>query len=126
MRLRKPIIAFFLALPLAAAALLDVPEARGDATADKALEAAVKRGKALWRKSWRSGAKGCFACHTRGPNKMTGRRVSAYPKYDKTLGKVVSAQQKINNMIKTKSGGKMLDLGSDDMNALLAYMKTLK
>jgi thiosulfate dehydrogenase len=126
MRLRKPILALLLLLPLAAAALLDVPEARGDATADKALEEAVKQGATLWKKSWRSGAKGCFACHTRGPNKMTGRRVESYPKYDKALGKVVSAQQKINNMIKTKSGGKMLDLGSDDMNALLAYMKTLK
>ncbi len=126
MNARKTLTALFLALPLAAAALLDAPDARGDATADKALEAAVKRGAALWKKSWRRGAKGCFACHTRGPNKMTGRRVAAYPKYDKALGKVVSAPQKINNMIKTKSGGKMLELGSDDMNALVAYMKTLK
>lgn len=123
---RKPIIALLFALPLAAAAWLQAPDARGDATADKALREAVKKGSTLWKKSWRPGAKGCFACHTRGPNKMTARRANSYPKYDKALGKVVSVQQKINNMIKTKSGGKTLALDSDDMNALLAYVKTLK
>ena len=122
----KSLLALLIVLPLASVAVLDLPDAHGDAKADKALEEAVKRGAALWKKSWRKGAKACFACHTRGPNKMTGRRMNTYPKYDKALGKVVSGQQKINNMIKTKSGGKVLELGSDDLNALEAYIKTLK
>ena len=100
--------------------------AHGDATADKALEESVARGKALWRKVWKTGAKGCFACHTRGPNKMAARRLRTYPKYDKTMQRVVSARQKINNMIKTKSGGEALDLDSDDLTALEAYIATLK
>ncbi len=126
MSIRKTVFAALIALPLVGAFLLGAPEASGDATADKELAAAVKRGGELWKKSWGRGAKACFACHTRGPNKMTGRRLNTYPKYDKFMKKVVSAQQKINQMIRTKSGGKMLDLGSDDMNALMAFMKTLK
>ncbi len=123
---RKTILALLLALPFAAAVFFDAPEARGDAAADKALAAVVKKGAALWKKTWRRGAKACFSCHTRGPNKMTGRRMDAYPKYDKTLKQVVTVQQKLNQMIKSKSGGKPLDLGHADLTALEAYMKTLK
>jgi cytochrome c len=100
--------------------------AQSDAAADKALEASVARGKALWRKVWKKGAKGCFACHTRGPNKMAARRLRTYPKYDKAMKRVVSARQKINNMIQSKSGGEPLDLDSDDLTALEAYIATLK
>ncbi len=123
---RKTILALLLALPLAAASFFDAPDARGDATADKALAAAVKKGAALWKKSWRRGKKSCYSCHTRGPNKMTGRRMNAYPKYDKVMKKVVTAHQKTNHMIKAKSGGKLLTLGHEDLIALEAYMKTLK
>jgi len=112
------------------ALLLDAPAAHseGDAKskADAALAAAVKQGLALYRKSWKKGAKGCFACHTRGPNKLTGRRLKSYPKYDKALKKVVTVQEKINAMIKKKSGGKQLDLGHADLTALEAYISTLK
>ena len=96
------------------------------AKAREALAASVARGKVLWRQSWRPGAKGCFACHTRGPNKMTSQRQAAYPKFDLAMGKVVSVRQKINQMIRTKSGGKLLELTSDDLTALEAYIKTLK
>ena len=126
MNARKTLFALLLALPLAAAALLHAHEARGDAAADKALAEAVKRGRALWTQSWSAGAKGCFACHTQGPNKMTAARAESYPKFDKGLGKVVNVQQKINEMIRTKSMGKMLELGSEDMNALEAFLETLK
>ena len=106
------------------------PTARGDekddARATKALAESVARGKALWRQVWRRGEKGCFACHTRGPNKMAARRLRTYPKYDKEMGKVVSARQKINHMIHAKSKGKGLDLGNDDLTALEAYIATLK
>lgn len=100
--------------------------AHGDAAADKALAESVAKGKTLWRKVWKKGAKGCFACHTRGPNKMAARRLRTYPKYDKAMKRVVSARQKINNMIKSKSGGELLDLDSDDLTALEAYIATLK
>ena len=110
--------------------LAESPAARGDAKEDaraaEALAESVARGKALWRQVWKRGVKGCFACHTRGPNKMAARRLRTYPKYDKAMGKVVSARQKINHMINAKSGGKHLDLGSDDLTALEAYIATLK
>jgi len=126
MNVRKIFVLLLIAVPLATAAGLAARDARGDAEADKALAEAVKRGKALFEKSWSSGSKGCFACHTRGPNKMTATRAESYPKFDKGLGKVVTVQQKINDMIKTKSMGEQLTLGSDDMNALEAYLETLK
>ena len=111
--------------------LLGASPARGDAAADKAQAEkaqaeAVARGKALWRKVWKKGTKGCFACHTRGPNKMAARRLRAFPKYDKTMKRVVSARQKINNMIQSKSGGEPMDLDSDDLTAIEAYIATLR
>lgn len=100
--------------------------AAGDSKGDKALAEAVKKGQALYKKSWKAGAKSCFACHVRGPNKLTGRRLKAYPKYDKAMRRVVSAQEKINQMIKGKSGGQALALGHEDLTALEAYISTLK
>lgn len=97
-----------------------------DADARSALAEAVKRGGELYKKPWKAGAKTCAACHTRGPNKMTAKRAQAYPKYDKVLKKVVTLQQKLNQMIESKSKGKALELGSDDLNALEAYLKSLK
>ena len=101
-------------------------DAKAAAKARAALAASITRGKVLWRQSWRPGAKGCFACHVRGPNKMLGQRLATYPKFDLSMGKVVSARQKINHMIKVKSGGKLLALASDDLTALEAYIKTLR
>jgi len=127
---RKLIPLLLLILPLTIGAFLLVAEVRGDeaadATAKKALEAVVKKGGVLWKKSWRRGAKACMSCHLRGPNKMTSRRAASYPKYDKTLRKVVTVQEKINQMLKFKSGGKPMKLGSEDLTALEAYIKTLK
>ncbi len=98
----------------------------GKSKGELALEKAREQGKALYRKSWKPGAKTCVVCHSRGPNKLTGVRVKQYPKYDKVMRKVVTIQQKINQMIKTKSGGKELPLGSPELNALEAYLSTLK
>ena len=118
--------ALLIATSAGAAFLAGSPSARGDGQADKALEEAVAHGKTLWRKVWKKGSKACFACHTRGPNKMAARRLRTYPKYDKAMGRVVSARQKINHMIQSKSGGAALDLDSDDLTALEAYIATLK
>jgi cytochrome c len=98
--------------------------AQGDAASD-ALSAALKRGEALWRKPMATGAKSCAECHV-GPNAMKAGRLKAYPKFDKTLNRVTSGQQKLNQMIVDKSKGAALDLGSDDLNALEAFMSTLK
>jgi cytochrome c len=56
---------------------------------------------------------------------MKSPRLKAYPRFDKGLNKVVTGQQKINQMITEKSKGTALDLGSDDMNALEAYIASL-
>ncbi|MFM8980090.1 MAG: hypothetical protein ACKOSS_06475 [Planctomycetia bacterium] len=92
--------------------------------AEDAQAAAVKAGEALWKKSW--GGKSCAECHTSGPNAMKAARLKAYPKFDRALAKVVSAQQKINQMIVEKSRGTALELGSDALNALEAYISTLR
>ena len=86
---------------------------------------AIARGKILFNKSWAPRAKSCKACHAAGPNKLSAARLHAYPKYDRFLRRVVSAQQKINYMIKKQSKGQPLPLGSEDLNALEAYLGTL-
>lgn len=100
--------------------------ASGDATADRALEAAIERGRVLYEQSWQPGAKSCRACHARGPNQLTSERIASYPKYDKTLKRVVSAQQKLAQMIKAKGQGEPPELGSEDLTALEAYVSSLR
>jgi cytochrome c len=126
----RMLTAALIALACTGAFLFDAPTAqsdeKSDAKAKKALAEVVAKGQTLYRKSWKKGAKGCFACHTRGPNKLTHARLKTYPKYDKSLRKVVTVQEKMNAMIKGKSGGKALDLGHKDLTALEAYISTLK
>ena len=102
-------------------------EAQSDSVAERELAKAVERGKELWTTTFARGGKTCATCHTRGPNRMTGARLHAWPRYDdKGDRKVTSAQQKINQMIKKFGRGEPLELGSDDLNALEAYIKTLE
>jgi mono/diheme cytochrome c family protein len=105
---------------------LVISAARGDATSDQAEAAAVRRGAALFRQAWAPGAKRCFDCHGSGRNQLTSARLKSYPKYDPTWRQVVTAQQKLNQMIKGKSGGEPLVLGSDDLNALESYIAGLR
>lgn len=126
MKPRMMFLAALVLVPAIVAGVFFAQQATGDPKADKAEAEAVKRGLALYKQSWRTGGKACFACHVRGPNKLTGRRLKSYPKYDKAMRKVVTAQEKINQMIKSKSGGKPLDLGHADLTALEAYISTLK
>ena len=102
------------------------PTARGEEPGTQELAAVVKKGETLWQKSWRPAAKACFACHLRGPNKMTSLRLKSYPKYDPTLRKVVTAQEKIVQMLRSKSAGPQLELGHEDLTALEAYISTLR
>lgn len=102
-------------------------EAQSDSVADRELAKAVARGKELWGTAFARGGKTCATCHDRGPNRMTAARLNTWPKYDsKGDRKVTSAQQKMNQMIKKFGRGEPLELGSADLNALEAYIKTLE
>lgn len=103
-----------------------VSPAQGDATSDRAEAAAVQKGKTLFQKVWKRGGKSCATCHASGRNKLTAVRLKSYPKYDKAWKRVITGQQKINHMIKSKSGGAPLVLGSSDLNALEAYISRLR
>ena len=124
MRLRPVALVTVGLLALGAVCVSSLRPADGDAASD-ALATALKKGEALWRKPFAAGAKSCAECHV-GPNSMKASRLKAYPKFDKVLNRIASSQQKLNQMIVDKSKGAALDLGSDDLNALEAYMSTLK
>lgn len=120
-----PKLAFLVAL-LVGAAVVSLEDASSETKGERALKDAQASGKVLFGQSWAAGTKTCVTCHARGPNKLTGRRLSSYPRYDKLVGKVITGQQKLNQMIAEKSKGTPLELGSDDLNALEAYVKTLR
>lgn len=42
------------------------------------------------------------------------------------MAEVISGQQELNQMIRDRSGGEMLVLGSPDLNAFEAYVSTLR
>ncbi|MDJ0974729.1 MAG: hypothetical protein QNJ98_09750 [Planctomycetota bacterium] len=122
MTARKSTALVFIFSLVAAAFLLHPGEAQGDAKSE--LADVVKKGKALWTKQWKKGAKTCATCHDRGPNKLTAKRLNAWPKYDRFLKKVATGQEKIAQMIKKMSMGPEVQLGADDLTALEAYIKT--
>ena len=124
MRTRLPVLLSLAAGFAVAGAFLLAPAAHGDAASE--LAAAVKKGEEIWKKPFVAGQKACAACHTGGANAMKGTRLKTYPKFDNTWRKVISVQQKLNQMIKDKAGGTPLELGSDDLNALEAFISTLK
>lgn len=127
---RLPFLAALAAL--AVPVVLALPGVRGEdepfdpQAARKALEAAIERGRALYTEPWVEGGKACAECHTQGPNRMRAARLKAYPKYDFTLKRILSGQQKLNDMIVRQAKGEALALGSDDLNALEAYVSTLR
>jgi len=100
--------------------------APADDPAAAALAAAVKRGDELFHAAWAKGGKACASCHAEGQNRMTADRLKGYPKFDKAWQKVITGQQKMNQMIKERAGGEPLVLGSVDLNALEAYVSTLR
>ena len=122
---RAPLALALLALPFLGGFLFAPASAVGG-PAEDALAAAVKKGEELWKKVWTPGQKACADCHTSGPNARKASRLKSYPKFDKALAKVVTGQQKMNQMIVDKSRGTALELGSDDLNALEAFVSTLR
>ncbi|MHC5010784.1 MAG: hypothetical protein ACYTG6_07510 [Planctomycetota bacterium] len=125
MSIRSVLLASSLVAAAAVFTFLSVP-AHGDARSTQALRAAERRGEELWRQTWAEGQKSCAECHDMGRNKMRAMRLKAYPLFDREMDRVVTGQQKINHMIVTKSMGQALELGSDDLNALEAYISTLR
>ena len=123
-RSSPPVLAALLVASLVGLAWMGGPAGAADAKGE--LKKAVERGAVLYKKRWAAGSKTCVACHAAGRNKLHAKRANEYPKYDKALRKVVTLQQKLNQMIVSKSKGKALTLGSVDLNALEAYIKTLK
>ncbi len=121
MRTRKLTTVIGLTIVATLAFTFFLTPASGDAKTE--LAKAQKKGETLWAQKWGKG-KTCAQCHTKGANKLTAKRLNAYPKYDKFIKKVVTAQQKLNQMIKSKGKGEELELGSEDLNALEAYIKT--
>jgi mono/diheme cytochrome c family protein len=113
---------------LAALALLALVAgpAEGETKAERLMREALARGQEIFEQARDNGAKSCAECHREGPNKMKGQRLGTYPKYDKTGDAFLSAQQKINQMLVEKSGATALELGSADMNALEAYLRSLR
>ncbi len=117
----------FATLLLGAAAWTTLPPpAKGEAPGDQAMRAALRRGQELWNQVWAPNQKSCSTCHAGGPNKLVAARAKSYPKWDKDFNRVVTVQQKMNQMIAEKALGKPLELGSDDLNALEAWISLLR
>ena len=96
--------------------------------AKEALVKAVARGKELWSSKEFKNKKTCASCHE-DPDKpkldMVTRKWS-YPAYSRRQRRVVTLQQKLNEMIKFQARGKPLEADSTDLAALGAYIKSLK
>jgi cytochrome c len=125
MRTRFAVPLGLLAVATAVLAAVALP-ARGETRAEQLLREAEVRGRALFEQEWVAGGKTCASCHASGRNQMKVARVKAFPKYDREADAVISIQQKINQMIETKSGGAPLELGSADLTALEAHLSTLR
>lgn len=101
--------------------------AQNKKVAKEALDKSVARGKELFR-SKDLGKKTCAECHE-NPDKPQFNLVTrewAYPAYSLKKRGVISLGQKINEMLKGKSRGPEMALGSDDLVALEAYVMSLK
>ena len=122
-------IAAALAAGLAAEPTVDAQDADAEAAqaAAEELQKAIARGKELWS-SRELGRKTCQSCHE-DPDKPQDNLAStewSYPKYSRRAQRVVTLQQKINEMIKYKARGKELDATGADIAALAAYVESLR
>ena len=136
MRRSRWTLALALALPLliAPAALFadgDDDDAADEAAAAKVaaeeLDKSVKRGKVLWE-SKKLGRKTCKSCHENPdkPKLDMAARAWSYPAWSRRQKKVVTLQQKVQEMIKYQSRGKALDAESADLADLIAYSISLR
>ena len=131
MQIRRLVLAAALTTALLVPSLLALAEEGAPPPPDpmvarKALMASIARGKKLWHGSWGEGTKTCFECHSEGPNRMRMGRVRSYPKYDFGLGKVITIQQKLQQMITEQAKGTAFALGHEDLTAIEAYLNTIR
>lgn len=96
---------------------------------------AIKRGKLILTDTKRQlprnvgNGLNCTSCHLNGGTVpyaapwvgLTG----AFPEYRSRSGAIISLQQRVNDCFQRSMNGKPLAFDSDDMNAILAYMKWL-
>lgn len=96
-------------------------------TAKDELTKAIARGKELFA-SGDLGRKSCQTCHE-DPDKpeddLTGHAFS-YPAYSRRARRVVTLQQKINEMIKYKARGPELEADGADIAAIAAYVESIR
>ena len=95
--------------------------------AKEELAKAVARGKELFE-SRSLGRKSCKDCHE-DPDKPQDNLAEiawSYPAYSRRARRVVTLQQKINEMIKYKARGKELDPAGGDIADLAAYVTSLR
>jgi cytochrome c len=84
----------------------------------------VARGKALFSDpSLGVGAKSCAGCHA---TEALRGVADAYPKFDAKIGRHISLQERIDQMIVGQMGGKRLPLGDIRTVSLEAYLKSLQ
>ena len=95
--------------------------------AKEELTKAIARGKELWA-SKELGRKTCKQCHEDPdkPEDVLSDKKWSYPAYSRRARRVVTLQQKINEMIKYKARGKTLDDGGADVAAIAAYVESLR
>jgi cytochrome c len=92
---------------------------------ETAIKAAISKGKALFHdKKLGAGETTCSSCHL--PEAPLTGVADTYPKYSKGLKKVIILEEQINACIVGPLKGKPLRLGSEDANALAAYISSLK
>lgn len=97
------------------------------AVAKEELAKAIARGKELFG-SRELGRKSCQECHENAdkPEDDLRDRAFAYPAYSRRARRVVTLQQKINEMIKFKARGQELDQDGADIAALAAYVESIR
>lgn len=90
----------------------------------KAWDEAVSRGKALYTdRSLGTAGKACIDCHAEG---SLGRVKDLYPKYNETLNRYESMEERLSSMIVTKLGGTPPPAGDQRLSDLALYLKSLR
>ena len=102
-------------------------DAEAAKVAQEELTKAIARGKELFE-SKDLGRKSCKDCHE-DPDKPQDdlrERAFSYPSYSRRARRVVTLQQKINEMIKYKARGQELDNDSADIAAIAAFVESIR
>lgn len=90
------------------------------AAQEKALLAAVDRGRDLWHGTLPSMSTNGLACGNCHPD-AAASNPQTFPKYQANLGKVIPLREMINWCIMAPQMGKALDVNGEDMVAMEAY-----